>query len=188
MDRMSQRAVPSAGITLIELLITLLIFGVLVSAGAPSLRHVIDLNRLRMETNRLVSALNLTRSEAVHGNVPVSMCPADPARTGMPTCGGDYSDGWIVFRNPGRKTQPLDAEAQLIKTFPALPQGYSVTNRAGSRPAREMITFLPDGSSRRNRTLLICPPGSGERPSRSVVMNIVGRPRVAINWGQCPGV
>jgi len=186
MDRMSEPSIPARGITLIEVFIALLILGVVISLGAPSLGHLSRINWLRAETSRLVASINLTRSEAVARNIPVTMCPSKMARTGQALCTGDFSDGWIVFSNPRRELQPGNQEAQLIRAFDPLPGGYTVTNRDGTRAAREAITYLPDGSSRRNRTLLVCPPGSGDRASRSVIMNMVGRPRTAVGWGRCP--
>ena len=186
MDRMSQPSSPATGITLIEFFIALFILGVLLAMGAPSLGHLAQSNWLRAETNRLVASLNLTRSEAIGRNTPVTMCPSAMASGGEALCSGDLADGWIVFSNPQREQHPVDQEAQLIRVFDPLPRGYTITNRSGARVARESITYLPDGSSRRNRTLLVCPPGRGERPSRSVVMNMVGRPRLALDWGQCP--
>ena len=101
-------------------------------------------------------------------------------------CGGSYVDGWIIFADSDRNRQAGPGE-QLIRVFDALPGGFTLTNRAGTRDAAETITYLPDGTSGRNRTLLLCaPPGSRAEP-RSVVMNIVGRPRLASGWGTCPG-
>lgn len=186
MDRMSKPALPPRGLTLIEFFIALLILGVMLSVGGPSLRHALNVNWLRTETHRMLTSINLTRSEAVGRNTAVSMCPSRMAQTGAANCDGDFSSGWIIFSNPARESQPTDPERQLIRAYDGLPAGYTISNRAGTRPAEEMITYLPDGSSRRNRSLLICPPGGGDRPSRSIVMNVVGRPRVALNWGSCP--
>ena len=80
----------------------------------------------------------------------------------------------------------VDPEDSVIRVYEALPTGYTVTNRLGTRPARMMLTYKPDGSSGRTRSLLFCPPGSGGLASRAVVLSNVGRPRLARDWGQCP--
>ncbi|HFQ91317.1 MAG TPA: prepilin-type N-terminal cleavage/methylation domain-containing protein, partial [Chromatiales bacterium] len=52
------------GFTLVELLMTLIIVSIVVSLGAPALTDMIRSNRLTTQTNELVTALNLARSEA----------------------------------------------------------------------------------------------------------------------------
>jgi Tfp pilus assembly protein FimT len=186
MDRKSHRICTARGITLIELIFSVSISALLLALGAPSLSHLLDDNRLRAETNRLFTAINLTRSEAVSRNTPVSICPSDTSTPGSPLCGGDYSDGWIVFSNPDRdqvRDHPLE---EVFGVYDALPGGFTVSNRKGTQLATETITYLPDGSSRRTRTLLMCASKPGRDLSRSIVMNVIGRPRIASDWGRCP--
>jgi prepilin-type N-terminal cleavage/methylation domain-containing protein len=173
------------GLTLIELMMVVAIVGVTTLLVVPSMRQLIQATRVQAEVSRLVTAINLVRSEALRRNSPVSMCPSAMASMGEPICGGSYARGWIIFSNRDRD-RVLDADDELIRVFEALPGNYTLTNRLGTRDARETITYLPDGSSRRNRTLLVCAPPGRVRASTSVVMNIVGRPRVARDWGTCP--
>ncbi|MEH6636434.1 MAG: GspH/FimT family pseudopilin, partial [Halioglobus sp.] len=92
----------SMGFTLIELIITLAILVVLLTVAAPSMRRLVHSNMVRTEASRLVAAINLTRSEAVLRNRPVSMCPSSMAATGRPLCSGTYADGWIIYSNRNR--------------------------------------------------------------------------------------
>ena len=69
-----------------------------------------------------------------------------------------------------------------------MPETLTLTNRAATRNASEKIVYQPDGTSRRNRTLMICSTVRPDVPSWSVVMNVIGRPRMARGWGECPGV
>jgi Tfp pilus assembly protein FimT len=134
-----------------------------------------------------MTAINLVRSEALRRNMPVSMCPSPAATTGELICDGIYANGWLVFSDRDRNGQ-LGPSDRPIRVFTSLPENFTLTNRAGTRNADQPITYLPDGSSGRNRTLLVCAPPDVDVPSRSVVMNIVGRPRVAERWGTCPAV
>jgi type IV fimbrial biogenesis protein FimT len=184
-DRMS-RKFSCRGLTLIELMITLVILGVTVTMATPAMQQLIQSSRLRAETTRLLDAINLARSEAVLRNVAVSVCPSSMADSGIPACAGDFSDGWIVFTNRNRD-RIIDADSdRVIRAFEAIPPGYSLTNLAGSRPIEELITYLPDGSSRRNLSLLLCPPDSIRLVPWRVVLNSVGRARAAKVEGQCP--
>ncbi|NCF17834.1 MAG: prepilin-type N-terminal cleavage/methylation domain-containing protein [Haliea sp.] len=184
MDRMSLRA-PSAGLTLMELMIVLALVALLLGLGVPSMQKLLHGNRLRAEAHRLLAAINMTRSEAVLRNGPVSMCPSAMARTGRAECSGVYAQGWIVFSNADRDRVIDPGIDEVLQVFEALPPGYSLTNRSGTRELSDLISYLPDGSSRKNRSLVICSPPQVPVDSLSIVINIVGRPRLAKDWGQC---
>lgn len=189
MNRISSR-MHSRGLTLIELMITLVILVITVSVVSPAMQHLLHGNRLRTETDRLLAAINLARSEAVIRNIPVSLCPSGMANSGEPTCSGAYADGWIVFTNRNRDAVVDGGDDEVIRAFESIPGGYSLTNSAGTRSAVEPITYLPDGSSRRNRTLLLCAPAGIQLAPWRVVLNTVGRARASRGdsggEGQCP--
>lgn len=184
MDRMSLRT-PLNGFTLIELMVVLVLLALLLGLGVPSMQQLLHRNSLRAEAHRLLAAVNLTRSEAVMRNRPVSLCPSAMSVTGQPVCGGHYSDGWIVFSNSDRDRVVDPDTDEVLQVFAGMPPGYTLTNRSGSRQLSELISYLPDGSSRKNRTLLICTPPGVTLAPLGIVINIVGRPRLAQDWGQC---
>ena len=185
MDRMSCEF-NARGLTLIELMITLVILGVTVTVATPAMQQLIHGSRLRTETSRLLDAVNLARSEAVNRNVPVSLCPSSMAVSGVATCAGQYADGWIIFTNRDRDTR-VDADSdEVIRAFAPIPEGYRLTNRAGTRAVKELITYLPDGSSRRNISFSVCPPANYRVEPWTVVLNTVGRARAARGAAPCP--
>ncbi|MCZ6761931.1 MAG: prepilin-type N-terminal cleavage/methylation domain-containing protein, partial [Gammaproteobacteria bacterium] len=53
------------GFTLLELMITLLIAGIILSIGVPSFRGVMQNQRMTTATNEMVMSLNLAKSEAI---------------------------------------------------------------------------------------------------------------------------
>lgn len=187
MDRKSP-CKPVSGFTLIELMIVLVVLAISLTVAIPMFVQLLHNNQLRQEAHRLLETINLARSEAVKRNLPVSICPSDMAVTGEAVCTGTYAGGWIVFSNAD-KDKVVDAPAdRVIQVFDSLPRGYQLTNRRGTRAAFELINFLPDGSSHSNRTLLVCPPSHATTKSLSIVINIVGRARLAREWGECPVV
>ncbi len=128
------------GLTLVELMVALVILCVTALAVSPSMWQVVHGARVRAEAARLVSAINLARSEAILRNQPVSLCPSAVAVTGANLCTSPYDRGWMVFSNPDRDAAFDADEEELIRIFPGIPEGYRLTNRAGTRDADEVIT------------------------------------------------
>ena len=60
--------------TLIELMVTLSVLGVLLAIALPNLRDFIVSNRLSSQVNGFVGLLNYARSEAIARNQPVLVC------------------------------------------------------------------------------------------------------------------
>lgn len=90
------------GFTLIELMITLAIVGILLTVGVPSLKTFMQGNQLIAASNELISALHVARSEAIKLNSRVSICESSDGTNCSTT--GSWKNGWIVF---------LDADGQL---------------------------------------------------------------------------
>lgn len=185
MDRTSI-TLPESGLTLIELMLALVVLAILAAATAPSMRGLLQGNQLRLESHRLLAALNLARSEAILRNAPVSLCPSSMATTGVAECAGSYEDGWLVYTNADRDKVVDAGTDEVIRVFEGMSTGYRLTNRTGTRTAFELIHYLPDGSSRSNRTLLFCPPPPVSAPSRSIIVNGVGRARLVTGGTPCP--
>ena len=136
---------------------------------------------------QFLAALNVARSEAILRSVPVSLCPSRMHETGTERCEGTFEQGWIVFANPGRDNTFDSGSDSVLRVGHPLTAGVTLSNRAGSQRARQVIHFLPTGTSHRNRTLMFCSLAARDMGDVSIVMNIVGRPRLERNWGVCPG-
>lgn len=81
------------GVTLLELLVTILIFGVVAAIALPNMQSFIQSNQITSQANSLVGALNLARGEAITRGVNVTVCSSN----NQTTCGGTWANGWIVF-------------------------------------------------------------------------------------------
>ena len=88
----------NTGYTLVELMTILAVAAVLLTVGVPQLQVFFQSNRMVSNTNDLVTALNLARSEAIRRGLRVTVCKSDTATT-APACNtaAGWQDGWIVF-------------------------------------------------------------------------------------------
>lgn len=84
----------SHGFTLIELMLTLLVAGVVLGIAVPSMSKMIERGQTTSTFNRLIGDLAFARSEAVKRAQPVVICPSD----NQSSCSGsDWSKGWVLF-------------------------------------------------------------------------------------------
>ncbi len=172
------------GFTLIELMAAVAILIVVALLAVPSFSRFREATRIRTETTRLMSDVVLARSEAIKRNRQVSLCPASVGAEGELECGGLLADGWIIFEDSNRDAS-LNAGEVLIRRGRAVLPGLGVSNRLATREADSAIRYQPDGTARRNMTLMVCSRAYPDIASWSVVLNLVGRPRMAYDWGNC---
>ena len=159
--------------TLIEVLVTVVIVGVMAGIGLPSFNQTIKNSRLATNANGLITSLNLARSEAIKRNVRVYI-----ERKGDSS--QNWDSGWNVFIE-GDNNQTYDAGTdELLKTFPPLSNNYTL--RTGANFA-DWVAFLPTGMSSSsggfpNDSFRVCATADDLENSRRVAVNIVGRARV----------
>jgi type IV fimbrial biogenesis protein FimT len=155
------------GFTLIELVVTIAVGGILVALAVPSFTTFIQNSRLTAQTNSLVSSLDYARSEAIKRDAAVSVCATDAGAT---TCNGSatWSTGWIV-QDPAGAT-PLQA-------VPATTGGVSLT--AGSVGP---ITFNQNGTANAAISFTVCD-NRGAAHAHAVEVSASGRIQAAAKPG-----
>ncbi len=117
------------GFTLIELMVTVTVLGVLLAIGLPSFTSMFASNRIATQTNEFVAALNLARAESIRRGQPVAL-RADSG-------GIDYAGGWKVFTDAdgdGDEPSPITATDGTPVRVGAATQGLAIrrVSRAGS--------------------------------------------------------
>ena len=128
-----------AGFTLIELMIVMIIVAIFVTVGVPNFQNLISDNRLSTQANRLVSSLQLARSEALKLRTPVSVCRS----TDGANCAGAgaWETGWLVFVDTNANGN-VDGEL-VIQSNSGL--NSSNTLRAAAAPFNDFVNYQPTG-------------------------------------------
>lgn len=120
-----------AGLSLVELVVTLAVAGVLLAVAVPSYTRVIASNRLSTAANLFVASINSARLEAIRRNAPTQFCGSDSADNGADALGGacngdDGGKGAVfVLNSDGSTTQ--------LQHTPDLPKGVDASSVAALR-------------------------------------------------------
>lgn len=157
-----------AGVTLIELVITLSIAAILMTIAVPSFQDLMRNNRTAAQVNEFLTTLNLARSEAVKRGAQLSVCASDDQE--KCTEGTDWAVGWILFVGDDPKADPLE----ILRVWPAMAGVQSFTADAGTEDASQ-VTFRGTGQATAAITFTYTPTGCTGDQQRTITVTAVGR-------------
>ena len=152
------RASRSAGFTLPELIITVMVLSILTMIAVPSLTSFIVTQRARNASMDLASAIVLGRAEAIKRNATVTVAAND----------GAWSDGWTV-----------SAGAQTVRTY-AHYRGLDVTSPNGGSMA-----IGNDGRLLSGPMSFVVRPADTSATTDVICVLVSGTGRVASHKGAC---
>lgn len=146
------------GLTLIELVMTVVLVSLVLALAVPSFRTMILNNRMASQTNELISALNQARSEAVKRSESVTICRRDRA---------DWLNGWSTLTGDDCTLDAGETEISASMTFEGLSQLVGTANS---------LTFTGKGLSTAGATVsfTFCDQRGGAH-ARAVFVNIAGQ-------------
>ena len=160
------------GMTVLEVMITTVVLGVLLSIAAPAFKHQVQQSQLTAATNQLVTAIHYARAEALRTGQRVVLCSSANQTTCQPQA--DWHDGWIIFLDPAASGQP-DGQPLRVHRF----DNQASISITGNQPVAQYISYTADGRAKllsgalQMGTLQICGPTAG----RALVLNSGGRVR-----------
>jgi len=167
------------GYTLVELLVTLSLVTTLLAWAVPTFSDVIHSVRVNAGTQALANSLALARSEAVKRNVRVVMCKSAHGVACEP--GAGWEQGWIVFHDLNNNGV-VDTGEYVLHREAAMPPALRMS---GNTPVSHYVTYTPYGRTKQLSgafqagTFTICTNSGRRVQARQVVINNVGRARVA---------
>jgi type IV fimbrial biogenesis protein FimT len=145
----------TSGFTIIELMLTLVVVGVLLAIGMPSMANLVTSQRVKTAASDLHVSLTLARSEAIKRNATVQVEPVDTS---------NWAKGWSV-KAAGTTLSTQDAYSNLTFTGPAASVSYVGTGRMSGAA----VSFVIRATS------------SSTVPLRCVQVEPSGRPSVRID-------
>jgi len=171
------------GYSLIELLVTLAILGILLALSLPNFQDTIEASTTNSQAKLLMTTLNLARSEAIKLGTEVGICPSDD---GVDCSAGDWSDGWVVFVDANDDADgdsgSIDVGDTIIRVFDSLGSNATLTSTV------DLFQYNSLGFSETGglQTLKICPSTNNAENARSVEIGVSGRGRRIEDGLVCP--
>ena len=163
------------GFTLIELMVSLTVAGILLAIAVPAFNSFLQNDRDTGQANSLVESLTYARSEAVKRASPngITFCPS---ASGTACDAGPWTEGWIVIY-----IDPVTpANTTVLQAVPALSGTNTVTTVVGPGTG---ITFNTNGTALLAPFKLRICDQRGAKFARQVEVNLTGR----VAASQTPG-
>ena len=168
----------AAGLTLVELLTTLVVAGILVTAASGGTAHLVDQNRASAAVNQMLGAIRFARHAAVAHRSSATLCPAGGGQS-QEKCGrrNTWHNGALVFLDENANGR-FDGSDVLLRRLPPLGEGDRFYWRSFRN--RSYLMIRPSGlTDWQNGNFLYCRQGGDPGLARQIVINAQARVRHA---------
>jgi len=160
------------GFTIIELMFCLAFVAVITAFILPSFHNLLKQQQVKGQINNLVVMIYRARSEAIKRQQVVTICKSSDSET----CGGSWSDGWIMFED-------LNSDGNKNTGEPKITSGqieYNYTLRFSAFGSTNYIRFLQTGlTSYHNGTFTLCPESKNKQLAKAVIFSKTARVRTS---------
>jgi type IV fimbrial biogenesis protein FimT len=137
-----------AGMTLVELMVTLSLMATLLLIAIPGFRSQVASTRLTTATNELNATLTRARAESMRLGARVTVCKGD---AGASTCSSStttgWEQGWMVFQDPTRSGSIAAIDSGETTTFKVQPLSSDLKIQ-GNAPLMRYVSFAADGKAK----------------------------------------
>lgn len=182
------------GFTLLELVITLIILGLMLGMGLPAMSKMIQSTGVRQAANTLVRDFNIARSQASDLNQGITLCRRSGTTNNCIGAGdgaGWDENGWVIFVDADQNDIPDTAGVFISITDPITTANIRHNSTTGNT-FDGAIKFAADGTVRDKDDSLatvnfdICPT-SPDITGRTIDMNNRGNVRTSIAEDETDG-
>ena len=160
------------GFTLVELMLVLTVAAVLLALAMPSFRETVIHNRISAASNTFMGAIGYARTEAIRRNVSVTLCKSVNGTVCSTAAATNWEDGWIAFVDADADGT-LDAGETLLRTWPALPDNYTLRSNASFT---NFIRYNARGEANNTGAFAVCHDSSEVGANAIVITRL--RPRL----------
>lgn len=180
-----RRRHPAAGFTMVELMATILILGVVISLALPSMGNLVRDQRVKTAVGDIHATLIFARSEAIKRNKVVGVCSQNADGSGCQNS-TDWARGWIVYVDTdgaGVSDGYPNAVADILKKQDAF-YDTTLTGNVGK------LGYQGDGRVRRDTpgepantapAFVVSVAGNDAVTARCVQLDLSGRPSVKVD-------
>ena len=163
------------GLTIIELMVTIAVLGVLLALAVPSFASLARQWQQDAAVDAFVGDLRLARSTATRTSRPVVMCAINSAGA----CSGQtgWSAGWMVFSD-------LNGDGSRDAGEPVIAQrgvqaGIEAMVENSANPSAATLRFRSNGTPLDRGLSVNVVPRGATSPTRTIILNALGRARVS---------
>lgn len=161
-----------SGFTLIELMTTIAVLGIVLGMGLPNLSEMLIRQRVNNYTQLILSSVHSARQAAIMRSRFITICASKDGKS----CSSDWSSGHAIFQdNNGNRL--LDNDDIMLSYIAGLDPEDRVKWR--SFKPQSTLQFLPTGiTNHQNGTFTICGLKK-EKYAKAVILTKMGRPRIS---------
>ncbi|UTW46471.1 GspH/FimT family pseudopilin [bacterium SCSIO 12696] len=159
------------GFTLIELMASVAILGVLIAIAVQPMLDFLERNQSRAVIREVRNLVALARENAVHHGCHTVMCPSDN-RT---QCSRNMNAPVIVFSDCN-KNREIDGDDQLYREMQPLPENSQL--HWSFSAGRRYVQMTPQGHTNSTfGSLIYCPASGKAENARLLIISRTGRGR-----------